>query len=97
MPRKCNSSPSSFSYIYEEFTFTDDRCSITMNVEKLYNSYFGIKLRDQNKGFASLVVCISCTAKLLTWYNKKLKSLLFGVLMIWKEQKNHHKTVISAW
>ena len=61
-----------------------------MNVNKFYHAYFGIKLGEQDKGFASDAACKSCTTKLRMWYNKNLKSLPFGDLMVWRKQENHH-------
>ena len=64
MARKCTSSPNSFRFISRKFTITVDRCSITMNIKKLYHNHFGTKLGDQVKDFALHVACILCIAKL---------------------------------
>ena len=90
MPKKCTSSTNSFCYICGDFTVAGDRCNITMNIKKLYHAFFGIKLGDQDKDFAPYVACNSCASKLRMWYQKKLKSLPFGVPMVWREQQNHH-------
>ena len=82
MPRKFISSPNSFCYICGEFTIANDRCSVTRNVKKLYHTYFGIKLGNHDKGFARYVACMSCRTKLRMWYNKRLKSLHFGVRIV---------------
>ena len=72
----------SFCYICEKFTVAVGRCSITLNMKKLYHACFGVKLGNQDKDFATCVACISCVSKLCMWYQKKLKSLPFGVLMV---------------
>ena len=91
MPRKCTSSPDSFYYICGEFTVivASDRRSLTSNVKKLYHAYFGVKIWDHDKDFAPHIGCTSCVTKLRMWNQKKLKSLPFGIPMVWREQENH--------
>ena len=90
MSRKCENSADKFCYICGEFTTADMRCNITSNVKKLYHAYFGFKLGDQDKPFAPHIVCQCCTSKLHMWSAKKIKSLPFGIPMVWREQQNHH-------
>jgi hypothetical protein len=90
MSRKCENSADKFCYICGEFTTADMRCNITSNVKKLYHAYFGYKLGDQDKPFAPHIACQCCTSKLRMWSAKKLKSLPFGIPMVWREQQNHH-------
>lgn len=89
MPRKCAGSPNSFCYICGEFTVMSDKRNITSSIKKLYHVYFVIKLRDQDKDFAPHFACASCVSKLRLWYQKKLKKLLFGIPMVWREQESH--------
>ena len=48
-----------------------------------------MQLGDQDKLFASHICCKSYTMNLHCWNKKKLKSLNFGIPMIWREGKYH--------
>ncbi|GFX88644.1 uncharacterized protein TNCV_2660551 [Trichonephila clavipes] len=54
----------------------------------MYFAYFGIKLGDQDKSWATHVVCCVCVEELRQWFQGK-KSFRFAVPMIWTEPKNH--------
>ena len=99
MPQKCINSPNSFCYICGEFTVADDRRSITTNIKKLYQAYFGIKLDDQDISFAPHIVCKSCrvhqsyecgTIKnsrafllVFRWYIGSKKIISMTVIFVW--------------
>ena len=55
--RFCKNHPDSFCYICCECKTVDNKKSITDFVRKAYYAYFGIKLGDQDKPWAPLVVC----------------------------------------
>ena len=76
MNRKCNKSPDRFCYICGKVTFCDQQCTITPLVKALYHAYFGMKLGDQDKGFAPHIyniynkiliemTCHSCPARII--------------------------------
>ena len=48
-----------------------------------------MKLGDQDKAWAPHMVCKSCTECLRQWNKGKKTSLKFGILMVWREPKNH--------
>ena len=63
---------------------------ITEFVKKPYLSYFGIKLGDQDKPWASHLARRFGVEHLREWTNGKRKTeLTFGVPMDWREPTNH--------
>ena len=81
--RKCENSPEVFCYICGKYTLPKRLVKITEFVIKAYLSYFGIKLGDQDKPWASHLVCRSCVEHLREWTNGKRKTgLTFGVPMV---------------
>ena len=54
--RSCENRPDYFCYICGEYKTVDKRKSITDFVRKAYDAYFGIKLGDQDKPWALLVL-----------------------------------------
>ena len=89
MNRKCNISPDRFCYICGKVTFCDQQCTITPLVKALYHAYFGMKLGDQDKGFAPYKCCKACVISLRCWSESKTKCLSFGVPMVWREGLDH--------
>lgn len=87
--RKCLNDPDCFCYICGEYIFSDQKKSISDFVKRAYNSYFKIKLGDQDKTWAPHIVCKVCVEHLRQWTNGTRKSLKFGIPMIWREQRNH--------
>jgi hypothetical protein len=58
-------------------------------VKKLYFSYFQLKVGDQDKSFATHIVCNTCVEGLRYWYDGKRKAMPFAIPIKWREQKNH--------
>ena len=88
--RKCSNDPNSFCYIFcGELTFPTQKREINDTVRSLYHAYFGIQLCDQDKEWAPHIVCQNCFINLNNWSRNKLKSLQFGIPMIWREPTNH--------
>jgi hypothetical protein len=54
-------------------------------VRKAYYAYFGMKLGIQDKSWAPHKVCCVCVEELRQWTQGKMKSLPFGIPMIWRE------------
>ena len=65
--RSCKDHPDFFCYFRGECKTVDNRKSITDFAQKAYYAYFGIKLGDQVKPWAALVVCKICVERLRQW------------------------------
>lgn len=87
--RGCKNSADSFCYICGEFVIKKHQRNITDFVKKVYLSYFGTKLGDQEKSWAPHKVCYVCVEDLRKWSKKERKTFKFAVPMIWREPKNH--------
>jgi len=60
MNRGCKNNVDSFYYICSEFVVKKHQRSITEFVKKMYLSYFGTSLGDQDKSWAPHKVCYVC-------------------------------------
>ena len=87
--KSCKNHPDCFCYICGECKTVDNRKSITDFVQKAYYAYFGIKLGDQDKPWALLVVCKTCVKRLRQWTSGTRQSMGFGIPMVWRESTNH--------
>ena len=87
--RNCINNPDKFCYICGKVIFLNQKSNITPFIKKTYKAYFGMHLGDQDKPFAPHICCKTCTVNLHRWNNKTLKSLNFGIPMIWIEGQNH--------
>ena len=87
--RKCKNDPDRFCYICGKVTLHSRQAKITQFVKKAYYAYFGVKLGDQDKAFAPHICCRTCVESLRLWSLKKIKSLPFGIPMVWREGKDH--------
>ena len=87
--RSCKNHPDCFCYICGEWKTVDNRKSITNFVRKAYCAYFGIKLGDQDKSWAPLVVCKTCVEYLRQWTSGTRQSMGFEIPMVWREPTNH--------
>src|ERR1043165_5708572 len=89
MSRQCKNKPDNFCYICGEFTLVAQRKSLTPLVKKAYHLYFGCKVGDQDKVWASKICCNTCSRTLTGWLKGTHMSMSFAVPMIWREQQNH--------
>lgn len=89
MPRNCKNKPDRFCYICGSLTLAKYKRNITPRVKKLYKLYFGIKLGDQDKWWAPHICCSKCFSYLSHWASRKMKSLPFGIPMVWREPQDH--------
>ncbi|GBL81380.1 hypothetical protein AVEN_143679-1 [Araneus ventricosus] len=87
--RGCYNDLNKFCYICGEVTIKKQQRNITDFVKKLYFAYFGVKLGDQDKSWASHIVCCVCVGELKQWLSGEQKSLGFGIPIIWREPSNH--------
>ena len=85
----CRNRPDIFCSICDEYTLVPHRSRVTTFIEQTFHPYFGMKLGDQDKVWASHMVCKSCTECLRQWRKGKKTSLKFGIPMVWREPKNH--------
>ena len=89
MRRKCKNDPNRFCYICGKVVLPSREARITPFVKNAYHAYFGMKQGDQDKPFAPHICCKTCDEGLRFWSVKKIKSLPFGVPMVWREGKDH--------
>ena len=89
MPRTCINKANNFCYICGEVTFSSQKRGITAVVRKAYYLYFGCKVGDQNKSWASHICCNTCATNLRQWLNKKRKCMPFAVPMVWRNPTYH--------
>ena len=68
---------------------SDRLVKISDFVKKAYCDYFGVKLGNQYKSFASLVCCKTCVENLREWKNGRSKSMLIVIPMVWNKEKYH--------
>ena len=87
--RRCLNNPNVFCYICGEYTFQSNRKGISEFVKCTYLAYFKVMLGDQDKAWASHIVCKQCVEHLRQWTKKDRKSLRFGIPMVWREPKNY--------
>ena len=87
--RSCRNRPDIFCSICDEYTLVPYRNRVTTFIKQTFHAYFGMKLGDQHKAWAPHMVCKSCTECLRQWNKGKKTSLKFGILMVWREPKNH--------
>ena len=76
-------------YICGEVTFARKRKAITAIVKKAFHLYFGCKIGDQDKFWASHICCRKCATYLSQLLNGKRCAMPFAVLMGWREPSNH--------
>ena len=62
-----------FCYICSSFVAEAQRQTVTKFVKNVYYAYFGIKLGDQDKTWATHKACSSYVASLHRWSNGKQK------------------------
>ena len=91
MQRGCINDPDIFCYTCRSFVPSVQRQNITPFVKNVYHAYFGVKLGDQDKVWAPHKVCRNCVSSLRQWSIGKLRSLAFGVPMVWRKPNGHGK------
>ena len=72
-----------------ELTLKKYRRTLIANVKRLYCTYFGWAVGNQDKVWAPHYCCLDCNNKLSKWFAGKNVSLEFAVPMILGEQKDH--------
>ena len=79
----------SFCYNCGEFVFKENRKTIDKFYKKVYYTYFKIKLGDQDKTWATHIVCKAWKESVRLWTTGKKAALKFGIPIIWREPANH--------
>lgn len=90
MLRKRINDANNFCYICGNVTFESQKKRITNAIRMTYFLYFGCKIGDQDKTWASHVCCNTRATTLSLWATGKRKSMPFAIPMIWREQSNPH-------
>ena len=67
--RKCTNDPNAFCYICGDYMMKDKRRGITSFIKRSYQAYFGMKIVHQDRSWAPLQCCTSCTESLRKWTN----------------------------
>ena len=70
MDHKCKNNRDRFCYICANVVLPNCKAIIS-DFKKVYGDYFGVKLGDQDKPFASHVCCRTCVENLRDWRNCK--------------------------
>ena len=81
--------PNNFCYICGSYTVRKQRENISDDVIKLYFSYFGFKLGDQDKYWAQHITCSTCRGNLSLWAKGRKKRMPFAIPMVWREPIDH--------
>lgn len=89
MSRVCVNPPKLFCYICGQFTPKSEKKPISPLLEKCYQHYFKMPMKNQDKSWVPSVCCSKCYKYLTGWYNGTIKKMPFGVPMQWREPKNH--------
>ena len=87
--RSCRNKPDVLYYICGECTLVQNRKPITSFIKRTYLAYFQMALGDQDKGWASHIVCKKCTEYLRAWTKGQKMALKFEIPLIWREPTNH--------
>jgi len=58
-------------------------------MRKMYELYFGSKVRDQDKVWALLICCSSCSRTWEDWLKGTDTSVPFGVQIVWHDPWDH--------
>lgn len=87
MSRECLNNPDAFCWICK------NRPKITDFINKVYQTYFGAKLEEQDKTWAPRIVCIIITTQ-LCWDGQKVKDLL-GLVFL-RFGKNQKTTTLPS-
>ena len=83
MTRKCINHPNPFCYVRGSFITEAQRRTITPDLQKLYQLYFGCPLGDKEKFWVSHIICTSCSNEQRDWMTKgKRLAMPFAIPMI---------------
>lgn len=88
--KKCETNADIFCYVCAKYTVTKNRRALSSLIETLYQHYFHKPL-IKNVWWAPAKFCANCYNALSQWSHGKLKSMRFGVPMVWSDPIEHKK------
>ena len=92
LSRKCKLSADSFCYVcglYISLNQVKYKIKLEAKFVFAYESYFGMKISDQDKSWSPHVICGTCRSNLDGWLRGDRHSMPFAIPRIWREPKNH--------
>ena len=89
MSRQRRNYPDMFCYVYREFIVKGQKRTITPEINQIYQLYFNLPRGDQDKFWATLVICKAYPSGLHDWYKKRKTSMPVLIPMIWRQTKDH--------
>ena len=87
--RKCKNEPNRFCNICSKLTLPILQAKIKQFAKRSCYAYIGLELGDQDKVLAPHMCSKTCVESLILWSVRKIKSLPFGIPMVWREVKDH--------
>ena len=90
--RPCKISSDCFCYVCGYYSPTQKKHNVIPETKFFiaYESYFGMKMGDQDKSWAPHFCCGSCRSTLEGWMHRSRKCMPFAIPQIWREPTNHH-------
>ena len=85
MDLKCKNNPDMSCYIYGNVVLPNRQAKISDFVKKAFHYYFGVKVGNQDKPFASHVCCKTCIENLRDWRKGERMNMPFMSLMLRNE------------
>lgn len=93
--RKCKCRLDCFCYLCGQLAVVKQRMQVDPFVRNGNYAYFEMKLGDQDKVWAPLIISKTCVEILCHW-TKGMKTMHFGIPVIWHESKNHREDSYSC-
>ena len=94
----CKYSPDSFCYVCCEFFAKRAKKHCLSNcicAAEAYLHYFGMPVGDQDKRWATHVICDYCRRTLKGWLRGEKRAMRFAISRIWREPSNHYTDCYS--
>ena len=91
--RLCKISSDCFCYVCGYYISTQQKKHKVIPETKFflaYETYFAMKMGEQDKSWAPHFCSGSCRSTLEEWMRRSCKCMLFAISRIWKEPTNHH-------
>ena len=81
---QCQNNLEVFCCICNEYMMAKYQFNVKDFTKRAYEAYFGMKLGDQDKSWASHKLCKHCTETLNFWIQSKVSSMWYGAPMVWR-------------
>ena len=95
--RQCRNNPDIFCYICGEYVMAKYRFNVRDYTKRVYEAYFGMKLRDQDKSWVPHKVCKHCIETLRFWTQGKVSPCGLGFLWYGVSPKIIMMITIFSW